>query len=103
MGNYLEIDFSKYGCDCMNQEDGGFLDFVKEMKEKVNPYFTSILGEKDKSSNKNNISTLTTQSHTTNGLRSIKKYESITISPSDKTAISVVPPPIPTMSAPSWC
>lgn len=83
MGNYLEIDLSKYGCDCMDQEDGDYLDFAEDMKEKATPFVTSMLGEKDKILNKNDISTFTTQSHTPNGIKSIKKYESIKISPND--------------------
>ena len=39
MGNLLEIDLSKYGCTCFNQEDKNFLDFFEDIKEKKINYF----------------------------------------------------------------
>ena len=82
MGNYCEIDLSKYGCTCMNQEDGGFLDFVDNMKNKATPYINTMLGEREKNLSKSNLSINTAQTHSRNGLSSTKKkYESITLLP----------------------
>lgn len=79
MGNYLEIDLSKYGCDCLNQEDGGFLNFTDDIKNKNTPYINAMLGEKNKNLSKTNISEYTTQTTSQKGLNSNKKYESITV------------------------
>ena len=81
MGNYCEIDLSKYGCTCMNQEDGGFLDFVDNMKNKATPYINTMLGEREKNLSKSNLSSYTSRTHSQNGFSSNKKYESITLVP----------------------
>lgn len=81
MGNHLEVDLSKYGCTCFNQQDGGFLDFTDEIFSKATPYITNFLkeNEKDKNISKSNISTFTTQRM----IKPNKKYESFTIMPQD--------------------
>lgn len=83
MGNYCEIDLTKYGCSCVNQEDGGFLDFVDNLKNKAKPFINTMLGEKEREKNlsKSNLSVFTTQTHSRNGLGTNKKYESITLFP----------------------
>ena len=73
MGNLLEIDLSKYGCTCFNQEDKNFLDFFEDIKEKTNPSINTILSEENK--NKNETTTLATTN---------KKYEKITYIPKNK-------------------
>ena len=73
MGNLLEIDLSKYGCTCFNQEDKNFLDFFEDIKEKTNPSINTMLSEKNK--NKNETTTLATTN---------KKYEKITYIPKNK-------------------
>jgi hypothetical protein len=85
MGNNLEIDLSKYGCTCFNQEDGGFLDFTGDLFSKATPYFTNFLNEKEKDKNlsKSNFSTFTTQRMVPNMVNQNKKYESFTINPQD--------------------
>ena len=85
MGNHLEIDLSKYGCTCFNQEDGGFLDFTGDLFSKATPYFNNFLGEKEKDKNlsKSNFSTFTTQRMVPNAMNPNKKYESFTINPQD--------------------
>lgn len=70
MGNILEIDLSKYGCTCFNQEDENYLDFFENINNKTNPSKNSILSEENKKPNEN--STV----YTTN-----KKYEKITYIP----------------------
>ena len=81
MGNYLEVDLSKYGCTCFNQQDGGFLDFTDEIFSKATPFITNFLNEKEKDKNisKSNISTFTTQRM----IKPNKKYETFTIIPQD--------------------
>ena len=85
MGNHLEIDLSKYGCTCFNQEDGGFLDFTGDLFSKATPYFNNFLNEKEKDKNlsKSNFSTFTTQRMVPNAMNPNKKYESFTINPQD--------------------
>ena len=85
MGNYLEIDLSKYGCTCFNQEDGGFLDFTDDLFRKASPYFTNFLNEKEKDKNlsKSNFSAFTTQRKIPDVMSPNKKYESFTITPQD--------------------
>ena len=73
MGNLLEIDLSKYGCTCFNQEDKNFLDFFEDIKEKTNPSINTMLSEENK--NKNETTTLATTN---------KKYEKITYIPKNK-------------------
>ena len=73
MGNLLEIDLSKYGCTCFNQEDKNFLDFFEDIKEKTNPSINTMLSEENK--NKNEATTLATTN---------KKYEKITYIPKNK-------------------
>ena len=73
MGNLLEIDLSKYGCTCFNQEDKNFLDFFEDIKEKTNPSINTMLSEENK--NKNETTTLPTTN---------KKYEKITYIPKNK-------------------
>ena len=73
MGNLLEIDLSKYGCTCFNQEDKNFLDFFEDIKEKSNPSLNTIISQENKSKNE------TTTLATTN-----KKYEKITFVPKNK-------------------
>ena len=73
MGNLLEIDLSKYGCTCFNQEDKNFLDFFEDIKEKSNPSLNTIISQKNKTKNE------TTTLATTN-----KKYEKITYIPKNK-------------------
>ena len=73
MGNLLEIDLSKYGCTCFNQEDKNFLDFFEDIKEKTNPSINTMLSEENKIKNE------TTTLATTN-----KKYEKITYIPKNK-------------------
>ena len=81
MGNYFEIDLSKYGCTCLDQEDGGFLDFMSNLQNKTMPYINYNLGERNRNLNKSNLSFFSekTNSHNTSNLN--KKYESITILP----------------------
>ena len=81
MGNYCDIDLSKYGCSCMNQEDGNFLDFIDNMKNKTTPYVNTMIGEREKNLSKSNISFYTSRTHSQNGFSSNKKYESITLVP----------------------
>lgn len=85
MGNYLEVDLSKYGCTCLDQQDGGFLDFTNELFNNATPYITNFLNEKEKDKNisKSNLSTFTTQRKISNQLKPNKKYESFTIIPQD--------------------
>ena len=73
MGNLLEIDLSKYGCTCFNQEDKNFLDFFEDIKEKTNPSINTMVSEENK--NKNETTTLATTN---------KKYEKITYIPKNK-------------------
>jgi hypothetical protein len=73
MGNLLEIDLSKYGCTCFNQEDKNFLDFFEDIKEKSNPSLNTIISQENKTKNE------TTTLATTN-----KKYEKITYVPKNK-------------------
>ena len=73
MGNLLEIDLSKYGCTCFNQEDKNFLDFFEDIKEKSNPSLNTIISQENKTKNE------TTTLATTN-----KKYEKITFVPKNK-------------------
>ena len=73
MGNLLEIDLSKYGCTCFNQEDKNFLDFFEDIKEKSNPSLNTIISQENKTKNE------TTTLATTN-----KKYEKITYFPKNK-------------------
>ena len=73
MGNLLEIDLSKYGCTCFNQEDKNFLDFFEDIKEKSNPSLNTIISQENK--NKNETTTLATTN---------KKYEKITYVPKNK-------------------
>ena len=73
MGNLLEIDLSKYGCTCFNQEDKNFLDFFEDIKEKSNPSLNTIISQENKTKNE------TTTLATTN-----KKYEKITYIPKNK-------------------
>ena len=72
MGNLLEIDLSKYGCTCFNQEDEGFLDFFQDIKKKTNPSNNTMLSEENKTSKEN------TTLPTTN-----KKYEKIIYIPNN--------------------
>ena len=85
MGNYIEVDLSKYGCTCFNQQDGGFLDFTDEIFSKATPYITNFLNEKEKDKNKSksNISTFPTQRMIPNQIKANKKYESFTLMPQD--------------------
>ena len=85
MGNYLEVDLSKYGCTCFNQQDAGFLDFTDEIFSKATPYITNFLNEKEKDKNisKSNLSNFTTQRKMSSKIKSNKKYESFTIMPQD--------------------
>ena len=76
MGNILEIDLSKYGCTCFNQEDKDYLDFFEDIKNKAEPAIKTLASENNK--NKTENSTL----GTTN-----KKYEKITYIPKDKNEI----------------
>ena len=73
MGNILEIDLSKYGCTCFNQEDKDYLDFFEDIKNKTEP---ALYSEKIK--NKTENSTLVTTN---------KKYEKITYIPKEKNDI----------------
>ena len=73
MGNLLEIDLSKYGCTCFNQEDKNFLDFFEDIKEKSNPSLNTLISQENK--NKNETTTLATTN---------KKYEKITYVPKNK-------------------
>jgi hypothetical protein len=84
MGN-LEVDLSKYGCTCLNQQDGGFLDFADEIFSKATPFINNYLNEKEKDKNisKSNISTFTTQRMIPNQTKPNKNYESFTIVPQD--------------------
>ena len=72
MGNILEIDLSKYGCTCLNQEDGAFLDFFEDIKSKNNPSVNSLFSTENKNKT-NESSTL----HTTTNKK--YKYETIYI------------------------
>ena len=73
MGNLLEIDLSKYGCTCFNQEDKNYLDFFEDIKDKTSPFLNTILSQENKNKN------LNTTLATTN-----KKYEKITYIPENK-------------------
>ena len=72
MGNIFEIDLSKYGCTCLNQEDGAFLDFFEDIKSKNNPSVNSLFSTENKNKT-NESSTL----HTTTNKK--YKYETIYI------------------------
>ena len=81
MGNVFEIDLGKYGCTCMDQEDGGFLEFMNNTKKKQIPYMNFKFGEKNRNLNKSNLSSYTEKTYSQNSSNSNKKYESITILP----------------------
>jgi hypothetical protein len=85
MGNFLEIDLTKYGCSCVDQEDGGFLDFMDNIKNKATPYINTMIGERSRNLSKSNLSSYTDQTHSPRGIssnsNSNKKYESIVIMP----------------------
>ena len=78
MGNNTEIDFSSYGCSCIEKEEGCFLDFLSDIKNKTRPILNEI---KDISDSKDTTSNKKTSSNNE------KKYvyEKITISPKDDT------------------
>ena len=69
MGNLTEIDLSKYGCTCFNQEDGDFLDFFEDTKTKASHLNTIISEEKKNKAKEDNLTLPTTN----------KKYEKITL------------------------
>ena len=81
MGNYFEIDLAKYGCSCMDQEDGGFLDFMDNLKNKNTPYINTMLNEKGRNFSKNNLSVFSEQTYSQTEQKINRKYESITIMP----------------------
>ena len=80
MGNYLEIDLAKYGCNCFDQEDTGYLDFLNDSKIKPNHCNSNsnILESKNRNFIKTNLSENTQPTTSKKGLHS-KKYESITV------------------------
>ena len=79
MGNYLEIDLSKYGCNCFDQEDSGYLDFFTDTTNKENPTINNNkLEEKYRNQSKTNLYENTQPTTSKKGLHS-KKYESITV------------------------
>ena len=87
MGNF-EIDLSKYGCSCVDQEDGGFLDFKPNNKNKRTPYINTMLEEKGRNFSRSNLSTYSEQTHSTKGKNTNKKYQSITLIPKKKIIIN---------------
>ena len=76
MGNSVEIDFSKYDCSCIEKEEGCFLDFITDMKNKARPILNEII---DISESKN--ITVNKKSTSTNEKNYV--YEKITIYPKD--------------------
>ena len=87
MGNF-EIDLSKYGCSCIDQVDGGFLDFKTNNKNRTTPYINTMLGEKGRNLSKSNISTYSEQTHSTKGKNPNKRYQSITLIPKKNIIIN---------------
>ena len=81
MGNYFEIDLAKYGCSCVDQEDGGFLDFMDNIKNKATPYVNTILGERNRNLSKSDLLSYSEKTHSPTRFTSNKKYESIVVMP----------------------
>ena len=83
MGN-LEIDLSKYGCTCFNQDDGGFLDFEDDVKNKNKFFIETILSDDNTIKNKNNDNSAlyaTKEDEILSDRTNNKKYETIKLIP----------------------
>ena len=46
MGNEYEIDLNKYNCSCIQQEEGCFVDFLKDIKSSEDPFNLNTTSKK---------------------------------------------------------